>query len=541
MNRCIRGGLMAAFALVPVIAAHASETSTVGNSLFISGTARVDAMLLRAFLDPAIGICEDNPLDGDPFPANDDAATVIFADGASVTDPVNFVVYCRVKAGQFGIGGNTIKAAKYSGGSETAFAPVASQNQLILPGQPVLFADASGPCSAATAGPGSGTTFIRYQIRTNCGLGAAASSDGPRFGLALMDQRFWNASLSGTADFGHAFDAIYAPVVSRNFYAALQAAQGLTGTRSVYRGPGADGLAGTADDVTASITCDDNATTDEACLPTLPTAVLRGIYSGKESVSDMRINGVTIAAPAGGTQIRICRRGDNSGTQRAFERQFFEQVCNTFSNLAFARDAVVQGGTCANVGCAFADANIGTTGIFQGKLVGDVEACLDDAVADGVYAVGVMTADRIPDNAAKEFRYIKLDGVAPLMQNVIDGRYSFFTEGMVVTGSPLTTVQGGIANALKTHFRTAARYPQELTNTGIATNGVAVPNAGLLLRPTATIPPASPPVNYFIRPVATQIRNATIGGTAPVINNCTPPAFVQGTDFPIMPSSLTAP
>ncbi len=215
----------------------------------------------------------------------------------------------------------------------------------------------------------------------------------------------------------------------------------------MYRGPGPDGLVGTADDITATITCDDSPTTDEACLPTLPTAALRGIYSGKQSVNGLRINGVSMTAPAGGSQIRICRRGDNSGTQRAFELQFFDQVCNAFSNLAFARDAAVQGGTCASVGCAFSDANIGATGVFQGKLVGDVEACLDDAVADGVYAIGVMTADRIPDNAAKEFRYIELDGVAPLMQNVLDGRYSFFTEGMLVTAIGLTTVQAGIANA----------------------------------------------------------------------------------------------
>ncbi len=90
MSPFIRRGLMAAFALVQGIAAsglHASDTSTVGNSLFISGTARIDAMLLRAFLDPATGICEDNPLDGDSNPANDDTATVYFADGASATEP----------------------------------------------------------------------------------------------------------------------------------------------------------------------------------------------------------------------------------------------------------------------------------------------------------------------------------------------------------------------------------------------------------------------------------------------------------------------
>ncbi len=68
-----------------------------------------------------------------------------------------------MKAGLFGIGGVTIKAAKYSGSSETAFAPVVAQNQLVLPGQPVLFANASGPCFVVTPGPGSGTTFIRYQ------------------------------------------------------------------------------------------------------------------------------------------------------------------------------------------------------------------------------------------------------------------------------------------------------------------------------------------------------------------------------------------
>ncbi len=181
----------------------------------------------------------------------------------------------------------------------------------------------------------------------------------------------------------------------------------------MYRSSGADGIAGTADDVLGSVTCNDSSTTDEACLPTLSTAQVRGLLSQKVSaVTDFRVNGVALPAPTGGAAIRICRRGDTSGTQKSFENYFFGQGCLKNATLTFAKDTAVVDTTvtpnrqCAEIGCSFKAATIGATGIFQGTGSGDVEACLDDAVTNGVYAIGILSTDRVPDNANKEFRFI---------------------------------------------------------------------------------------------------------------------------------------
>ncbi len=145
---------------------------------------------------------------------------------------------------------------------------------------------------------------------------------------------------------------------------------------------------------------------------------------------------------------------------------------------------------CSTIGCAFSDANIGTTGIFQGTGSGDVESCLDDAVADSVYAIGTLSTDRIPNDSNKEFRFIKLDGVSPILQNVVDGRYNFFSENTVITATGLTPVQTSTVTAIKARFRTPTLLDSTLVNNGINTNGVVKVNAGLLVRPTALTPRA---------------------------------------------------
>lgn len=543
MNSMIRYGVAVALGLVS-LQAMAADVPTQDNTLLIGGATATDRTLLESLIDPTDGICESA--------AAPNTAEVYFAAGASLTSPANFYVRCRVKAGVPGLAGLTIGVGKYSGGSETGIAPVQAKSPTAIPGTTVIFPDpvTSLTCTPLAAGSGSGTTFIQYQVSTGCGAVAPATGGtydpvNPRFGISDVDPKFFGLTNAGVT-VESAIDVTFAPVISRNFYSALQTAQGLTGgARTVYTSPGPDGIAGTPDDITRNVTCTDSSVTDEACLPNLTVEQVRGLYSQKIlNATDFRANGVPLAAPSGGAAIRICRRGDTSGTQKSFENYFFQQFCLKSASLVFAKDTtVVSGGRqCSEVGCAFSDAAIGATGIFQGTGSGDVEACLDDAVNDGVYAIGTLSIDRVPDNAAKRFRYVKLDGVSPLLQNVVDGRYSFFSENVVVTGTGLTTAQGNIATAIKTRFRTPTLLDSTLVNNGIATNGVSKVNAGLLVRPTtaAASLPANPPVDYVTRPVNTTVKGITIGGANPTVDNCILPAFVQGVDSPVS-GVLTSP
>src|SRR5262249_42667912 len=162
------------------------------------------------------------------------------------------------------------------------------------------------------------------------------------------------------------------PVVSRNFYAALQNAEGL----------GA---------------CNDAATTTEACLPSLTKSQIRGLLSAKITPADL----VGVAAQGSAQPFRICRRANTSGTQQSFEYYFSGQGCSTSGALTFTFAPTPpnpsNGQPCLDVGCTFATAQIGTGGVFQGTGSGDVESCLDNADDNNVYAIGILSTDRVPN------------------------------------------------------------------------------------------------------------------------------------------------
>jgi hypothetical protein len=149
--------------------------------------------------------------------------------------------------------------------------------------------------------------------------------------------------------------------------------------------------------------------------------------------------------------------------------------------------------------------------VFNGKGGSDVLSCLNDASTYGQYALGVSSGDQLPLDTTKEFRYIKIAGVAPTVDNVLSGDWTFTTEN-VVTDAILPALTGNRGD-LETLVKTQLTVPAVLAKTHIL---IANTRYGNTVRPQLTLAPAASDTSS-VRPVAPFIRATTNGG---VVNNC---------------------
>lgn len=203
--------------------------------------------------------------------------------------------------------------------------------------------------------------------------------------------------------------------VGLELYKALQVAQGLTA---------------------APNNCALGSNTD-ACMPNLTSAQIASILSGQvKSWSEFSVGGtdlVTVATNAGltaptDTLVHICKRTAGSGTGAQQYVKFLNNPCSGDSALPFA-----------------------TNDPFAGPVVhemlesGDLEFCQDDldkgaatikdavsgefvnTVGNTAWSIGNQSLEKNSDKL-KNYRFVKVDGVAPTLKNVANGSYKDWVE-----------------------------------------------------------------------------------------------------------------
>jgi len=524
MNRKLAAALALAFAAPSAFAITLPTTAT--DVLYVAGATAVDRTLFESMVDPTNGICETGFIGTTESSASvvgDYDATVIpevYTDQASFdpTAPKNWAVYCKVKTGYSvsNLVGVTVGINKFSGASETGIDPLGGQVPYAVSGTTTVstqFVDPTSACgSTSTFVPTVTTTGadrVAYKVHTGCTLSPAETSTAntglgiiPNVGISDVDANLFNASVAVKNNLNQAgaLTTTFAPLVSKPFFEALQTAQGITGCTNTVAGHTA------------------------ACMPSLSMAQLRGLFTGKISSVAAFFDGTTAFAtpttsPNGGytlSTFRICRRGNTSGTQKSFERNLTNQGCNkTTPNVLFATNATgaAAGGTWA-AGTTTVKATLVSSAspqVFNGKSGSDVISCLNDATTYGQYALGVSSADQLPVDGTKEFRYIKIAGVAPTTDNVVSGDWTFTTEN-VVTDAVSPALAGNRPDLL-TLVKTQLTVPAVLAKTHITIAGARF---GHTVRPQLTLAPAASD-SSSVRPVAPFIRAATNGAT---VNNC---------------------
>lgn len=167
---------------------------------------------------------------------------------------------------------------------------------------------------------------------------------------------------------GASFSQAFGVAVSRDLYAALQTAQGLTGC--------------TADTLTP------------ACQPTVSRAQYASIASGSFNSAKSSINGL-FGVPAG--KLTLCRRASTSGTQAASNQFFLNNLTGTGPNggVESVADAATYG-----------PGALATFEVKEGAGTSNARDCLNAAG----YGIGVLSLENVPA-ASTGYRFVKLNRV----------------------------------------------------------------------------------------------------------------------------------
>ncbi len=175
-------------------------------------------------------------------------------------------------------------------------------------------------------------------------------------------------------------------------------------------------------------------------------------------------------APNVVTQLYLCRRGDQSGTEASANSYLLNNQCgagnvpgsSTPQSLAVGNTPVancsgVTGGVSDENGCKWQAVNLPDT-IFPGNGTGDVDACLNAHDLNNAYAIGWLSGDRKYDDpmsaanakfgfggsgdtsnaappagtsTAHRWRYIAIDGKKPNLESVASGIYDFAEDNVL--------------------------------------------------------------------------------------------------------------
>lgn len=207
--------------------------------------------------------------------------------------------------------------------------------------------------------------------------------------------------------------------VTKNLYFALQAAQKTTGA------------------VPATCALGDET---EACMPSLSSAQIASIHAGAVvDWNQLKVGTVGLydwvsanaaAYLPGASYLHTCRRENGSGTQAQSNIKFLADPCTAAASATSpASDTVVQG---------FAEGD-GVPMIHENNSSGNVDICLNE-LQDGTnaansfdntygvrWAVGIQSLEK-STAAATKYRFVKVDGVAPTLANVVKGKYRDWAE-----------------------------------------------------------------------------------------------------------------
>jgi hypothetical protein len=442
---------LAVSAAIALAAGNASALplSTITGSevkLYVSGATATDGAFanLTRVKESLGGICVDGSLDSYEYSA---------ATPGTVNQRLN---YCTGSANAGAAAGLRIMIAKESvSGSAAGVTPVAREQARDF--LPFTLADL-GACEAVASTVVAAGDFASYTYhRCDSGQVAALASVIPNAGISDIDPTTFvglggvtaadATDLAATSTVAVAFN----PIVSIPLYRALQTAQGLAN-----------------DDTLANV-------------PSMTLSQLRGIFSG--SLTDgtqlwsRTPSGSSAQVATSSKVIRVCRRGNTSGTMTSFKILFLGEGCskNSGSIGSFVKPAVVFTGavedpetgdiilsgeinpetsgvswstsvTIYNDAGALITNGYGGVRVFAGGGSGDVRSCIGfHSAANGAttisqslgnFAVGTASTENRPaaitTNASlATYRYIRVDGVEPTLKATMEGRYPYFTENTI--------------------------------------------------------------------------------------------------------------
>jgi hypothetical protein len=471
------------------------------NLLDLSGATSTDGVIIAAMIGgDASAIC-DGTL-GNPD---------VYTTEAQLTFGVltnNFMIVCKPKSTiGLSVSGGVYAVRKFSGGSGSGISNVASGTAVASDVTNDRQWTTSAGCTSAgvQAAIGGGPA---WNLFINCPTDAAAQVT--KGGISDEEPALLGASTTVlgelTTSAGIAVD--FAPVISTALQSALQTAENLA-------------VSGTDDGPN---------------MPNLSSTEVAGMLKGAITTTNNFLfqnpatnTGAAPAFPAG--TLFVCRRGSSSGTETGFAIHYLSQGCGTAGvgspNLTFV--GATNAG-CTASGCGWNSTTFGTDRVFAGTGSADVIACMDFHSKAGQYAIGVLTTEYAPNDAAgAQYRHVKVDGVQPSLENQATGAWSFFTEdafnvpnSTAPNFANVTADQAKLTTAIQTAFKAAANLSVALISQG--SGGVAWWGGALAIPATAGAtftPQGTNSLHSAVSstPVGSATHSLTYGGA---LNNCNP-------------------
>lgn len=410
----------------PALAIDASQYDNTVVNVYVTGATALDAGLLEATLK----ICQAGTLTR--YAASN-----------------QFVYFCTADGATSGLtAGTKLAVYKHSvGGSGNGVQPVNSGAALpFLKLSDGAAFGAQFPATAVATSAG-GFTYSNALIST---AGSTSPVSNVAIGISDLEPAFFENDV--VVDLPNLTSeplasVIFGVPVTRNVYEALQAAQGLT---------------------VGSLT--------EANLPTLNTPQLTTVYTQVGKTWNAVTRGAitipgTVAQGAG--RVFVARRVDTSGTQKTFEALFARTpnglIGKSINNGSdgLTPDLFVSGPEAADNTAAntLANATLPIAGTPPANLVinnsggGNVVFTLNRFQAQGKGGVGILATDAIISTsgntaaAADNIRFVKINGVAPTVANVINGSYPYYADASLNTNAAnLVGNQLTFYTALKQQF-----------------------------------------------------------------------------------------
>jgi len=170
----------------------------------------------------------------------------------------------------------------------------------------------------------------------------------------------------------------------------------------------------------------------EACMPSLPSIVIRSITAGKyNNWSDISVYGNTLNIPttfadSKADNIHLCRRVQGSGTHAEYMIHYQRMVCY-INALPMLKQPGSGSGFFGNGPLVYENSSSGTMTACMDALetgAGLSSSKITPVINPGVQSFGFgyqSTEKNVALN--KGFRYIKVDGVSPTLVNAIKGDY----------------------------------------------------------------------------------------------------------------------
>jgi hypothetical protein len=179
-----------------------------------------------------------------------------------------------------------------------------------------------------------------------------------------------------------------------------------------------------------------------ACMPSLSSSLLSSIFAGRVGKwSDVVVEsgGTTTSlhdlATAKPTSelVHICRRNKGASTQAAINAYFLNTPCSGSGTVPVEVSNPVDGPVVVTPTQVTAE-EICLDDFDQGTNAGN-----NNAAAAKAWAVGMLTTERnVPKSGAYpyHYRYVKIDGSAPSLEEVAAGHYTYFSEAAYVWRDP---------------------------------------------------------------------------------------------------------